>query len=356
MAEKDYKQEAEVLADLAIDLMVQEASKYFNATDNEIKAVAARFTGYVDECVAMTAARDKIMAQAEEGSPSAVLAFSKAMIDTEEKFLKLTEYLIDLQEAVNDFLGQRVIMTFVDIGSEGNVEMYKVDNSVEDIKLDKGGTKRGGHFSGRYNKSNFKTLQKITHSKYNKQSLDSTFAHVYERFLVSKSKLPLGGGSAYILWKKSTGRWDGVWISGAGILGETYVNFFINEYLFSGMVEECVQDYMTNEKYGAVTGDSASGFLQGDVSKRGFEFGVKTEGGTVLGYSKIIDYARELQEAANVREYLLALKQKLKEEGRRNLAIPVAQKLKKEEMSILDPIKKEMKNVVERCKDIKITP
>jgi hypothetical protein len=74
----------------------------------------------------------------------------------------------------------------------------------------------------------------MINSSYNdneKATLDRTFQEVWQRYRISKNKIQLGG-AAYIIWYLSTSP-DGVWISGAGPLGEAYVAFFINNYVFS---------------------------------------------------------------------------------------------------------------------------
>ena len=118
------------------------------------------------------------------------------------------------------------------------------------------------------------------------------------------------GGAAYILWKEGS-NWDGRWISGAGPLGEAYVAFFINEFVFPKQIEKAVKTYIINEKMGVAAVDNASGLLKGDVEKGVLQLGVKARGAQALGYTEIIKYAEELLKETNVETYLQGLKEKL---------------------------------------------
>ena len=85
------------------------------------------------------------------------------------------------------------------------------------------------------------------------------------------------------------------------------------------VVECAVKDFMINEEFGAIMADSTSGFLQGDVSKKGIEYGIKIQGGQTLGYTDIIKYAQEILEQTDIKQYLINLKQKLQLEGSKNM-------------------------------------
>lgn len=258
---------------------------------------------------------------------AAVLNFSKKYIKEKAEYQQLMTHVFNFQNLANEFLGQKIVMTFVAISpSSGKVTLYNINNSIEDLTLDKAAQSRGGHITGRINSlSKIKNASKdIINTGYNesdKNKLDQTFQEVWQRYRISKNKLKLGG-AAYILWYLGT--WDGVWISGAGPLGEAYVAFFINNYLFSNKIEPNVRDFMLNPQYGSIKADNASGFLKGDIVKDAAQFGVKIKGAQPMSYMEVIKYAQELLEASDVETYLRGLQTKLESEGEQNMVKPLA--------------------------------
>lgn len=338
MAEPEVTSMAQEAVNAAIDLATQEFEMEATPSAEEVRAAASalvQFTEalnarYKDNVAEMNGNKDNI---------EAVMKFSKKMVQTREDFTDLMQKVLDFQNISNAFLGQKVQMTFAYIAPKtGKVTLYAVDNSIEDLTLDRASKSHGGNITGRYKQGRIRQMaQEIINSKYDSSSLENTFGEVYNRFQISKSILKLRG-AAYILWKNP--EWDGVWVSGAGPLGEAYVNFFINEYKFTQMMEANVQDFMINPSYGAHLADKASGFLQGDVTKGAIEFGVKLNGATALGYMDIIQYARELLDAADVRQYLEGLKVKLHDEGARNMVRPLADGIDNEIQSLIEPLEK----------------
>jgi len=342
MAELEIKEIAQEATNEAIDLAVQEFAMQVTPSAEQVKASAAsliQFTEllqakYKNNTVEMRSIKDNI---------EAAMKFSKKMVQTKEDFRSLMEKVLDFQNICNAFLGQQVQMTFVYIAPRtGKVTLYAVDNNIEDLTLDRASKSHGGGITGRYGQSRIRKMaQEIINSKYDSSSLETTFEEVYNRYKISKNRLKLKG-AAYILWKNP--EWDGVWISGAGPLGEAYVNFFINEYKFMQMMEGNVQDFMTNPHYGAQLADNASGFLQGDISKGAIEFGVKINGATALGYMDIIQYAKELLNTTDIRSYLEGLKKKLHEEGISNMVRPLDGVLNEEVQQLIEPLEQHIIN------------
>lgn len=247
-----------------------------------------------------------------------VFHFSKKMIKSEEQFKELMKRVYLFQNEANALLDQKVQMTFLYFTRQNKVEMYHFDNSVNDLSIDRAAKSRGGTITGRYKKRLIAEKgQLIENISSTSTKLDPTFEEVYTRFKISKQKQKLLG-AAYILWKEN-GELNGAYVSGAGPLGEAYFNFFINNYEFKFSTELNVKDFMTNDRYGAVLADSTSGFLQGDVSKNGIEYGIKIQGAASLGYMDIIKYAQEILEQTDVKQYLINLKQKLQSEGSQNM-------------------------------------
>lgn len=329
---------AEEAVNIGIDVATESLATEMRLSAEEVKAAAADLVSYAELLVAQAQANEALVSGVQNSdNPTTALVFSKRLVDTKEKFKTLMDKVFTFQNLSNAYLGQTVVMTFVSIGKNGQVDLYKVENDIEHLAIDRASKSHGGAFSGRYKytKSNLRDMYQIVNSKYDQSSLDTTFSEVYRRYNISKARLKLGG-AAYILWNDNG--WDGAWISGAGPLGEGYLNFFINEYLFSGMVESDVRDFMLNTEYGAVNADNASGFLQGDVSRNGIEFGVKMKGASAFSYMEVIEYAKQIQDAANVETFLRNLKEELNAKKASNLVKPLNRELTSEMESLIDPI------------------
>lgn len=289
------------------------------ASADDVKKAAQHLIAYTEELIAKNNDFASQAAAMSSGTDiETVYNFSKKLVKTKDEFTELMSRVFDFQNKANAFLGQQVQMMFLYFDRNNKVQMYAVENSIQDLTLDRASSKRGGAISGRYTRSKIAKMGKLIDNNSAKNTnLEPTFDEVYTRFKISKQKQKMRG-TAYILWKEN-GEWDGAWVSGAGALGEAYFNFFVNEYIFSTMIEPAVKDFMTNNKYGAVLADNASGLLQGDVGKGSMEYGIKIQDATAMGYMEVIDYAKEMLEAADIKQYLLDLKQKLQSEGQQNM-------------------------------------
>lgn len=334
---------AEQAVSEAVDLATQELAIQIVPSAEEVRAAAKNLIQYT-EILQSKYKNNVVEAQSMKNNIEAVMKFSKKMVQTKEDFKELMQRVLDFQNISNAFLGQQVQMTFVSIAPKtGQVTLYAVENSVEDLTLDVASKSHGGAITGRYGQGAIKKLaQKIINSKYDSSSLESTFGEVYERYKISKNLLKLKG-AAYILWKNP--KWDGVWISGAGPLGEAYVNFFVNEYKFMQMMETNIEDFMLNPDYGAKLADNASGFLQGDVTKGALEFGVKIDGATALGYMDIIKYAEGLLQASDVKMYLENLKKVLNEKGVSNMVRSMDGIIDKEAEALIQPLEEHIQKL-----------
>lgn len=279
---------------------------------------------------------------------STVLNFSRKYVQQKSEYRELMTKVFNFQNIVNEFLGQRIIMTFVAISPvSGKVTLYNMDNSVDDLVIGQAAASKGGNVVGRMSsmekiKSASKLITKSDSTEINKQSLDNTFQEVWQRYRISKNKIKMGG-AAYIMWYLGT--WDGVWISGAGPLGEAYVAFFLNDYLFSNNIEPSVKDFMLNEEYGSIKADNASGFLKGDVVKDAAQFGVKIKGAQPLGYRDIIAYANEMLAASDITTYLQNLSKKLEDKASHNMVKPLTEMIEQNYQSLIGPLEDRIQKI-----------
>jgi hypothetical protein len=213
-------------------------------------------------------------------------------------------------------------MTFVSIApTTGKVTLYNMENSVKDLTIERAAESKGGGIIGRFNsmkkiKQYGQLMINSNYEKNGKETLDRTFQEVWQRYRISKAKLQLRG-AAYILW--NLGHWDGVWISGAGPLGEAYMSFFINKFIFSNKIESSVMTFMVHHRYGAILADNASGFLKGDVVQEAAQFGVKIKQAQPLSYIEIIKYAEVILKTTDVENFLTQLQKDLENKASHNM-------------------------------------
>ena len=73
--------------------------------------------------------------------------------DNKEQFTELMRLVYNFQNEANALLNQRVQMTFLYFTRQNKVEMYTLNNSVEDLTLDRAAQSRGGSITGRYKKT-----------------------------------------------------------------------------------------------------------------------------------------------------------------------------------------------------------
>ena len=276
-------------------------------------------------------------------SQNAMFKFTKDYIITSEQYEEMLELTINFQRVANEFLGQKIFMVFTYISPKtGEVELYNVDGDLKDI-LNIGYNSFHESYEGRMTSlAKIKEAQGTTKLKNENKGLQNTFKEVWQRYRISKDTYKIKGGKAYILWRLGGSKWDGVLINNAGPLGEAYIAFFVNNFVFSDSIELSVKTFMIHKSYGAINSDKTNGFLQGDITKGGLEIGVKMLNAEPLGYSDIITYAQQMLEASNIEKYLKNLKKKLSNEGQtQKLATRLSGEIKKEYSELVANLKSE---------------
>ena len=310
---KNSVQEA---SNIAIGQALEEFKKNISPSAEEVKRAAHDLVQEARLLQTKHAAVGQQLASLNTESEASVLNFSKKVVTSKQEYLKLMDKVYKFQNIVNYFLGKQVLMTFAYISPKtGKVDLYAFDADVEHLTPDQASSSHGGDISGRYRagviKKNSSKLVNTNYDNNGKNTLDKTFQEVWQRFRLSKMKYKMGG-AGYILWRQNN-KWDGRWVSGAGPLGEAYVAFFMNEYVFTGLIESAVATFILHPKYGVAQVDNASGFLKGDVTKGQFELGVKIQGASAMSYVEIIKYAYQILQQTDIRKYLDNLQEQLKE-------------------------------------------
>lgn len=257
-----------------------------------------------------------------------VRAFNKKQVTQKDDFLKLMDKVFLLQEAVNTFLNQQIQMVYVYTDKNGVTDLYKFDNTAGHLKVDKASSSHGGDITGRIQFTSQRAidqLERFAYDDYNPTDslLNSTYSEVYDRAMYSR-KNGLSG-KVRVMWQFNN-QWNQAEFSGLGPIAESYAGFYINKVSFPSFLEEAVDKFITDPKLGVLQVDSASGFLEGDISKQledgsSIEYGIKFGKATAMGYLEIVKYATEMvtiNSAQDLKDYLIGtddqmgLKQKLK--------------------------------------------
>lgn len=308
--------------------VVDEVAKITKPTIEEIKILAKEV---LEQAIKIKNDYERIDAKVkfvnDENVYREVTNFKKEMVNSKRLYLNLMEKIFNLQNAVNSFLGQKIQMIYTYIGEDGKVTVYEFDNIIDHLRPKRESDSSAFKGSLDFSKS---TLQKLKEKQRKdteeQKKLDKTFEEVYSRAMISKEKLGLKS-SFYIFWKEKR-NWKQAYITSMGALGEAYFKFFISAFDgFTKYIENNVGIFITHKNFGVISGDSTSGFLQGDFSVSPFnsnktiEYGIKAQGASSMGYSDIVRYAKNIYESSDLEEYLLNLKKSLSKKKGNNLAM-----------------------------------
>ena len=151
MADETFNQ----IAKEAMDSAIEETSKYIEteikSTEQEVKLAAQKLVQYADSLQMEWNNAKRIAASLgpDEDPVQKVYKFQKKMIKSNVQFREVMKYVLDLQNKINSFLGQKVQMVYTYIGKNGQVEVFKFDNDVEHLKIDRASQSHGGGITGR---------------------------------------------------------------------------------------------------------------------------------------------------------------------------------------------------------------
>ena len=237
--------------------------------------------------------------------PVSIKNFQAKMVQRSGDYRNLMQKVMNLQKAVNEFMGHTIKIAFVAIDKKGKPTVYILDDKLEHWGISKSAESRGGTIGGKIKAGAVMAAANDVEQKRNSlPKLDATFEEVYSRAQISLQRIKMQG-AFYILWKPDA-RWRRYKISNKGTLAESYFAFYINEINdeFSNFIETAVGQFVTDERYGLIKVDNASGFFKGDVSKNGVEYAVKTKGASSMGFTEVVrDYALDIYNSTNLEEY-----------------------------------------------------
>lgn len=202
---------------------------------------------------------------------------------------KLYQESFRFQNILNEFLGQKIVMTFVYNGKEGP-ELYEM-TSDKVLKFDYSKTNQ---LVARY-RINKEELQSVGRNmemdnelKFSLPGLKTTYKEVMRRYDIGRARK-----TNMVMWEVDD-YWEKMKVSSGGDINEAYAKFILENQespSFTLEMEQNIGDYMLQ---GVVLVDNVSGLLQGDVTIGNIEYGIKSAGASTLSLKQILKIARQI--------------------------------------------------------------
>ena len=190
----------------------------------------------------------------------------------------------EIQNLINAFLGQRIVMTYVHVDDEGRREIRISDNDISHLGINQGIMWNGNPFYklGYDVQQQYSTLKNSLPMEDN-LTLQETAMEVERRYLENKKR---------VMWY--WGRWKGYQLKTKGPINEAFVNMYVHNVILRKGLEGNIDTFMLDEQYGARNADATKGFLIGDVSKDGIQYAVKGQFGSPQGIKEITKEFKKL--------------------------------------------------------------
>lgn len=196
-----------------------------------------------------------------------------------------------IQNLINAFIGQRIVMTYVHIAEDGTREIRISDNNIEHIQAIEAERWPGGRKFTKLSyvvEDDYKLLSRnIPEGETNNElKLQETAKEVERRYRTYKKR---------VLWYYPA-EWKGYTMNSMGPINEAYVNFYVHNTQLLNSLEGNIDAFMLNSGYGAINADATRGFMIGDVSNNNIQYAVKGIGGSPQGYKEMLKEFRLLKD------------------------------------------------------------
>lgn len=189
------------------------------------------------------------------------------------------------QNIINAYLGQKIVMTYVHIDSDGNREIRISENNIEHLVTTQGFS-RGKSFA-KISYDVQEHYQKLKNSlpDEEQQSIQDAAKEVTLRYQKFKRQVLWYHNNNWIGYKFTRGN--------LGPINEAFVNFYVNKQKLNGYLEQKINRFMLDSKYGAINADATKGFMIGDVERNGIQYAVKGAFGSPQGYKQVANEIRK---------------------------------------------------------------
>lgn len=200
----------------------------------------------------------------------------------------------ELQNLINTYLSQRIIVTYVHVDKNGEREIRLYNNNSEHLRTRRNEAKYS--FKNRGYQLLRTTLPKDSKPE---KDLQNTAKEVEKRYNASKQHI--------VQWTTKGGGFAGYKLQSKGPINEAFVNFYVNtladdrpHYFSSPDKDGNVKIYALHNLYGMVQADTENGFLVGDVSAGGkIQYAVKGRYAAAQRYKTIFEFFNTLDKEFN---------------------------------------------------------
>lgn len=202
----------------------------------------------------------------------------------------LYQKFFNIQNLINAYEGQVIVMTYVHIDESGRREIRISENNIEHLKITESEGWPGG--------PKFKKLSYVVDEDYrllkqnipkgaesNEQALQETAMEVNRRYMTYKKR---------VLWFYPA-EWKGYKLTSLGPINEAFVDCYVHNVQLLNSLEGNIDAFMEGS-HGAIQADATRGFMIGDISKGGVQYAVKGNFGSPQGYKEVLKSFKELQE------------------------------------------------------------
>lgn len=241
----------------------------------------------------------------------------------------------EIQNLINAFLGQRIVMTYVHVDDEGRREIRISDNDVSHLGITRGTMWNGNPFYklGYNVESHYQTLKNGLPREDN-EALQATAMEVERRYMEYKKR---------VLWYYPN-TWKGYQFRTKGPINEAFVDLYVHNIQLRNSLEGNIDTFMLGD-HGAIKADATKGFLIGDVSKDGVQYAVKGIFGSPQGTKDIIKAFRKIvDEDFSVASFHQFLYKYTEEELQKNYKPQIAELSQRSVNAILRHIEKAVSN------------
>ena len=241
----------------------------------------------------------------------------------------------EIQNLINAFLGQRIVMTYVHVDDEGRREIRISDNDISHLGITRGTMWNGNPFYklGYNVESHYQTLKNSLPREDN-EALQTTAMEVERRYMEYKKR---------VLWYYPN-TWKGYQFRTKGPINEAFVDLYVHNIQLRNSLEGNIDTFMLGD-HGAIKADATKGFLIGDVSKDGVQYAVKGIFGSPQGTKDIIKAFRKIvDEDFSVASFHQFLYKYTEEELQKNYKPQIAELSQRSVNAILKKKKKAVQN------------
>ena len=215
--------------------------------------------------------------------PPATLGAQLNLLETKKEFI-YAEFF-EIQNLINLFINQKIIMTYVHVDDEGRREIRISEKDISHLGISQSAAWNGNPFYKlSYDVNDHYQLLKNSLPQEKNESLQQTAIEIDRRYATYRKR---------ILWYYPD-FWKGYYLKSHGPINEAYVNLYVHNVQLLNSLEGNIDTFMLDQGYGAINADATRGYLIGDVSKDGIQYAVKGKYGSPQGVKEIIKSFRQL--------------------------------------------------------------